>query len=112
MRSDLRDEISEMRSPRSDLRDQISEMRSPTPRRPASQPSSHVRTTREVLLLASPPLGLSHELLLAQAVCELIGAPAPPALAPLLGCPPDEVEHALLYASRSRLTYDPGEVDL
>ena len=46
------------------------------------------RGTREVLLLAVPPLGLPLEHVLGQAVCELLGCRPPASLTPLLAVPP------------------------
>jgi sacsin len=45
------------------------------------------RTGKEILILAELPAGLSRELLLAQAVCELVGSDSPASLAPLLASP-------------------------
>eukprot|EP00966_Prymnesium_polylepis_P151680 3504400-Prymnesium_polylepis.1 len=53
------------------------------------------RERKEVLLLASPPAGLSLAHSLGQAVGELLGCAPPAGLAPLLGCAPAESERLL-----------------
>jgi len=59
------------------------------------------RSSHEILLLAQPPAGLARELLLGQAVCELLGSDAPAALTPLLAAEPSR---AMATLERLRVT--------
>ena len=60
------------------------------------------RMSSEILVLATLPDGLSHELVVSHAVCEILGCDAPPSLAPLLAAPPSRA-----LATLDRLRHQP-----